>query len=158
MRTALVVAGVVVGVLAVLGLGFVVMMRTRPRALIGPFLRMQRDRLNPRQLEGRAGTAGHWVSVVHHVGRMSGDAYRTPVGVVEVEDGLVIALPYGSGTDWVRNVMVAGAATIEHQGEMVPVDRPKVLPRATANPWFPPSAQRQHRLFGMDEFLLLHRA
>jgi hypothetical protein len=72
-----------------------------------------------------------------------------------VEDGFVIALPYGPGTDWVRNVMAAGGAEVEHDGQRVAVDRPSVVGSAEANHRFEASEQRTHDLFRLDEFLHL---
>jgi hypothetical protein len=34
-------------------------------------------------------------SIVHHKGRRSGRAYKTPVGVVRRHDGYAVALTYG---------------------------------------------------------------
>lgn len=97
--------------------------------------RFNRDVTNPRQL-ATAGRAGAWASVVHHVGRTSGTAYRTPVVSVEVDDGFLFALPYGPGADWVRNVLTAGSATLEHEGRAVAMDDPVIVDRARANPFF----------------------
>jgi hypothetical protein len=43
--------------------------------------------------------------VVHHRGRRSGRAYRTPVNLFPTQRGFVIALTYGPRTDWMRNVL-----------------------------------------------------
>ncbi|WP_370618770.1 nitroreductase family deazaflavin-dependent oxidoreductase [Mumia sp. Pv 4-285] len=50
--------------------------------------------------------------VVTHRGRTSGRAYRTPVAVFRRGDEVAIALVYGPGADWVRNVLAAGGATV----------------------------------------------
>lgn len=67
----------------------------------------------------------------------------------------MIALPYGARADWVRNVLAAASATIEHDGGTYRVDRPAVVGAAVANPWFPRTEQREHRIYGVDEFLSL---
>ena len=46
-------------------------------------------------------------AVVHHVGRRSGHAYRTPVNVFKRDGRYVFALTYGKDSDWVRNVLAA---------------------------------------------------
>lgn len=60
--------------------------------------------------------AGHrWLpvwAVLRHRGRRSGREYATPVAVLVTPDTFVIALPWGTGTDWVRNVLAAGECTI----------------------------------------------
>ena len=64
--------------------------------------------------------AGHrfipvW-AVLRHRGRKSGKTYTTPVAVIPTETTLVIALPYGPGTDWVRNIRAGGRCTIRWKG------------------------------------------
>ena len=46
--------------------------------------------------------------IVVHTGRESGREYRTPVNVFRYQGAFVVALTYGSGADWVRNVLAAG--------------------------------------------------
>jgi deazaflavin-dependent oxidoreductase (nitroreductase family) len=96
--------------------------------------------------------------VIHHVGRRSGQEYRTPVGPFPTADGYVVALPYGPGTDWVQNVLAAGSATLVHEGETIAVERPEVVRTSAVVAHLPDSEQRTLRVFGVDECLLLHRA
>jgi len=109
---------------------------------------------NPRQLR-TAGRPGAYASVVHHVGRSSGSPYRTPVVAVPADDGFLIALPYGRGVDWARNVVASGSATLEHEGATHLVGRPVFVPADAANPHFPAKEQRTHRRFGVQDFLHL---
>lgn len=51
------------------------------------------------------------LGVVVHQGRRSGKEYQTPVNVFAAPDGYVLALTYGADTDWVKNVLAAGAAS-----------------------------------------------
>jgi hypothetical protein len=48
--------------------------------------------------------------VVVHRGRTSGREFETPVNVFNAPSGYAIALTYGSDSDWVKNVLSAGAA------------------------------------------------
>ncbi|MDH5244203.1 MAG: nitroreductase family deazaflavin-dependent oxidoreductase, partial [Chloroflexota bacterium] len=73
------------GIAAVYVLG----MRSRSPFVIGPLVRLQRAVINPRQLRS-AGKPGAYASIIRHVGRTSGKAYETPVGVVPTEDGFLI--------------------------------------------------------------------
>jgi len=83
--------------------------------------RFNRRVLNPRNLE-----RGAW-PVLRHVGRVSGTAYRTPVGVVPVDGGFVINLVYGRRTEWLRNVLAAGEGVIELEGRELACVRPRVV-------------------------------
>jgi len=56
-----------------------------------------------------------WV-VLHHRGRKSGKEYTVPLAVIADDTAFVIALPWGRGTDWVRNVQAAGRCTIRWKG------------------------------------------
>jgi deazaflavin-dependent oxidoreductase (nitroreductase family) len=62
--------------------------------------------------------------VVEHRGRRSGAQYRTPVNVFRVPGGFLIALTYGAGAEWVRNVLAAGGAVLHTRGRRVTVDGP----------------------------------
>jgi deazaflavin-dependent oxidoreductase (nitroreductase family) len=55
-------------------------------------------------------------AVLRHRGRRSGKEYATPVAVIATGTTFVIALPWGRGTDWVRNVTAAGRCTIRWKG------------------------------------------
>lgn len=48
-----------------------------------------------------------------HTGRRSRRAYSTPVNVfTRPGGGLLVCLTYGSGTDWVKNVLAAGGCRV----------------------------------------------
>ncbi|SRR6266540_2563222 len=66
--------------------------------------------------------------VVVHTGRRSGRRYRTPVNVFPAPDGVyVIALTYGPGADWVRNVMAAGRCDLETRGRVEQLGSPEIF-------------------------------
>jgi hypothetical protein len=136
---------------------FVVGMRTKSPAVVNRVRRFNRAVTNPRVLRS-AGSPGASASVVRHVGRISGRNYETPVGPFAVGDDFVIALPYGPGADWVRNVVASGFATLVHEGRTVPVDRPEVVPTAEVIRELPTSEQRTLRLFGVDQCLRVRPA
>ena len=56
-----------------------------------------------------------WGSL-HHQGRRSGKAYVVPIAVIPTDTSFLIALPWGRGTDWVRNVRAARGCTIVWKG------------------------------------------
>lgn len=155
-QIALAVAGLAV-LIGLVSLGFVMSFRTKNRLVLTAVRRTGRRFTNPRVLR-TAGRAGSKTSVVHHVGRTRGTSYRTPVVTALTADGFVIALPYGPRADWVRNVLAAGGASIERDGETVRVEAPRLVTRAEGNPYFAPKDQRTHRRFGIDDFLVVQQA
>lgn len=120
-------------------------------------IRRLNRRLNRAQLD-TAGMPGAFAGLLHHVGRASGSAYATPVSILPLGDDFVIAIVYGSRTSWVLNVMAAGAAAIELEGEHHAVDRPRIVPISTVAEAFPAGERRLQRLLAIDRCLLLHRA
>jgi len=104
-----------------------------------------------------AGHEGSSTSVVRHVGRRSGRTYQTPVIAARHDDSFLIALPYGQRTDWLKNVLGAGSATIVTNGQTYEVDRPEVIPMAEATAYFRPKEQRMHRQFHVDSALEVHQ-
>jgi hypothetical protein len=77
---------------------------------------------------------------------------------VAVADGFLIALPYGTRANWLRNVLASGAASLVTEGRAYEVDRPEIVPMAGVRVHFGPSDQRSFRLFGVDQCLQLRRA
>jgi len=104
-----------------------------------------------------AGKQGSGTSVVRHVGRRSGRTYQTPVIAAQHADKFLIALPYGQRTDWLKNVLDKGSATIVTNGHTYEVDRPEVIPMAEATGYFRPREQRMHRQFHVDAALQVHQ-
>ena len=135
---------------------FLLGMRTKSPAVLDRVRRFNRAVTNPRVLRS-AGSPGASASVIRHVGRVSGRQYETPVGPHVVGDGFVIALPYGPGADWARNVLARTSATLVHEGRTVPVDRPQVVPTTHVLSDLPSSERRTLRVFGVDQCLRLRR-
>jgi deazaflavin-dependent oxidoreductase (nitroreductase family) len=104
-----------------------------------------------------AGTERSSTSVVRHVGRQSGRSYETPVVAVEHDDSFLIALPYGERTDWMKNVLAGGTATVVTHGQAYEVDHPLVIPMTDATRYFRPKEQKLHRRFAVDTCLRVHR-
>lgn len=76
-----------------------------------------------------------WALVVHR-GRKSGRTFRTPLWAFRRGDGFVIALTYGSTSDWVRNVEAAGSFELVHLGRRHRLTNPRVYrdPKASDMP------------------------
>jgi len=104
-----------------------------------------------------AGKPGSNTSIVRHVGRRSGRTYDTPVVAVEHGDDFLIALPYGDLTDWTKNILAKGSATLITNGGAYEVDRPEVIPMTEATTYFRPKEQRMQRRFRVESALRVHR-
>ena len=94
-------------------------------------------------------------AVVSHVGRRSGRSYRTPVNLFRRGDGYVIALTYGADSQWVRNVLAAGAVDVETRGRRVHLVDPEVV-RDPARTLVPAPVRVVLGLANVDEFMLLN--
>jgi deazaflavin-dependent oxidoreductase (nitroreductase family) len=142
--------------LTAIGSLFLLGMRRKSPLVLGPVIWISRRVLNPLQMRS-AGKPGAYASIIRHRGRASGRAYETPVGVIPTDDGFVIALPYGTRTSWLRNVLASGSAMVVHEGHLYQVDQPEVVPMHDAEHYFSPGDQRSHRGFGVDRCLMLRR-
>jgi len=152
----LTVAGIMAASVAGLALLFLLGMRAKSRLVQGPVIWFSKVLMNPAQLRS-AGRPGAYAGVIRHRGRVSGRDYATPVGLVAVADGFLIALPYGTRANWLRNVLASGSASLLTEGRAYEVDRPEVVPMAGVSHFFGPSDQRSFRLFGVDQCLRLRR-
>ena len=95
-------------------------------------------------------------AVVHHRGRVSGRSLALPVTPIATPDGFIVNLPWGAGTNWVRNVLAAGGCTLRWKGADHRLDDPRILDAAAARPYYSKSAWwiAQH-LFPADAWLSL---
>lgn len=65
--------------------------------------------------------------ILGYRGRTSGKAYRTPMNVFRHDDEWLFALTYGSDVQWVKNVLAAGAATLEIRRHTVHLVEPELF-------------------------------
>jgi deazaflavin-dependent oxidoreductase (nitroreductase family) len=155
------VAATIVGTLigaAVVLLGLLVAgLRWQLGPVVDAVRRMNRSVTNPRVMR-TAGTAATQTSVIAHVGRKSGRPCETPVDIISTTTGLLIALPYGTRADWLRNVLAAGSASVVTQGERIDVERPRIVARADVEDLIPRRTLRTLRLFGVNQCLHLEKS
>ena len=148
--------GVVLG-LAALAVAFVVGWRAKSRLVLGPIVWFSKKVMNPMQMR-TAGTSGAYASIIRHRGRISGAEYATPVGVIADGEAFLIALPYGSRAQWLRNVLAAGSATLVHEGTTYQVDRPELIALPTVADRFSASDQGLFRWLRVEDCLRLQNA
>ena len=67
------------------------------------------------------------LGVIVHRGRRSGRSYQTPVNVFSAGDGYVVALTYGSDSDWVKNVLAAGGCELRTRGQIIQLGSPRLF-------------------------------
>jgi deazaflavin-dependent oxidoreductase (nitroreductase family) len=119
---------------------------------LDPVRRFNKYILNPLTLRFAGSRIGPY-SVVQHVGRRSGHAYATPVVARPMGEHFFMPLPYGANVDWCRNVLAAGQATVEYQGQSYAVVAPEVVGQEDGLPAFPPGQQWLYRRLGFPQFL-----
>ena len=107
---------------------------------------------NPRELERGVRP------VLTHVGRVSGETYRCPLDAHRVDGGYVFILVYGSGSDWVRNVLAAGNARLTIDGEEIDLTGPRVVNADEAWRVLPDTVKRPPRLLRITEYLRMDLA
>jgi deazaflavin-dependent oxidoreductase (nitroreductase family) len=151
------IVGAVVLGLATLAIAFVIGWRAKSGLVLGPIVWMSKKAMNPMQMR-TAGTPGAYASIIRHRGRRSGTEYETPIGVVSDGDGFLVALPYGTRAQWLRNVLSSGSATLVHEGATYRVDRPELIPLATVAERFSASDQGLFRWLRVEHGLRLQRA
>jgi hypothetical protein len=86
------------------------------------------------------------LAIVQHLGRRSGQSYRTPVLAFPTDEGYVSPLPYGTDTDWCLNVLEAGKCN------------PRIVNREAALPLLPALLRPGLRLANLPGYLLLDRS
>jgi len=74
-----------------------------------------------------------WAMIVHR-GRRSGAEYRTPVLAVRSGSTLYVALFYGSGAQWARNLRAAGGGEVIRRGRRERIADVRVLRDPNAEP------------------------
>jgi deazaflavin-dependent oxidoreductase (nitroreductase family) len=94
------------------------------------------------------------VAVVVHRGRRSGRGYQTPAILFTADGRFIIALTYGPGTDWVKNVLAAGGCEIRTRGRRFQARDPQVYHDGSRQHISPVSRQFL-RLVRASEFLSL---
>jgi deazaflavin-dependent oxidoreductase (nitroreductase family) len=91
------------------------------------------------------------------VGRSSGRPYETPVAAFPTASGFVVALPYGRGAEWCKNLLAAGGGTVRYAGATVAVRDPAFLDRDQALAALDGLPRAVFSRLPLDDFLRLER-
>ena len=146
----------VLAVLALLVVAFVLGMRTQSPLVLRPIVWISKRFMNPVQMR-TAGQPGAYAAIIRAPGRRTGRMYETPVGVVAVDDTFLITTPYGTGAQWLQNVLAAGDAVLVTEGHTYHVDRPEMIAMRDVVHHFSPTDQRLSKLLAMTDCLRLRR-
>ena len=92
-------------------------------------------------------------SVVRHTGRRSGRAFETPVAARRVADGFVLALAFGRGAHWYRNLVANAGGVIRWRGIDYPVGAPQEIPADEAMRAFLPIQRAGLRAADIDGYI-----
>jgi deazaflavin-dependent oxidoreductase (nitroreductase family) len=96
---------------------------------------------------------------IQHAGRRSGRVYLTPASAHVRGSVIVIALTFGSQSDWARNVRAAGSCTVRINGRSYRATNPRLLSREEAAPLltaaFSPVQRAGLRMLGVGQCLRL---
>ena len=92
--------------------------------------------------------------ILTHVGRKSGRLYRTPVNVFRAPEGFLIALTYGRESEWVKNVVAAGACQLETRGVLYQLSAPTIVHDPTRRR-FPLFVRTVLGIIGANDFMQL---
>ena len=95
--------------------------------------------------------------ILAHVGRKSGNVYRTPVNVFRASNGFIIALTYSSQSEWVNNVLAAAGCELRTRGKRYELSAPHVVHDPTRRR-FPIPVRVVLRLVGADEYMELSKS
>ncbi|MFH5211187.1 nitroreductase family deazaflavin-dependent oxidoreductase [Antrihabitans sp. NCIMB 15449] len=66
-------------------------------------------------------------AVVHHTGRSSGRAFKTPIMGFKTPEGFAIPMLYGPQSQWVKNLLAAGGGEIQRGGKRFRLVDPRVV-------------------------------
>lgn len=91
--------------------------------------------------------------VLTHTGRTSGRTYRTPLDAHPVDGGYLFILVYGSKSDWARNILASGSASLRVDGRDVALSNPRVIGKDEAWRVLPGNVKRPPRLLKITEYL-----
>lgn len=104
------------------------------------FVRKFSRLFNPANIKAIENGKGPY-SLIRHTGRVSGKAYRTPVDAAYLGDHVLITLPYGRRSDWLKNVLAKGGCEIVHMNQTYISSNPKILDIEEARALLPPGKE-----------------
>ena len=106
-----------------------------------------------------AGRRIRMYSMLKHTGRVSGREYRNPVSAYPLGDGFVIAVLYGSESQWIKNVTATKKFTLRTKGRDHHLVNPEIIGPNQALPAFPLLIRKRlAKKHELTDFVWAHRA
>jgi deazaflavin-dependent oxidoreductase (nitroreductase family) len=93
--------------------------------------------------------------VVIHLGRSSGAVFQTPLDAHPTRGGYVLVVRYGPGSDWVRNILAAGTATLRVEREEHRLDSPRLVSQQEAVDELAPGFEPDADFYKAEHYLLM---
>lgn len=93
--------------------------------------------------------------VITHVGRSSGKAYHTPLDAHQVDNGFIFFPLYGPDSDWVKNVLATGTATLKVGDDEFELISPRLVTKEEALRQLPASTKPPANFLGVTDYLLM---
>jgi hypothetical protein len=95
--------------------------------------------------------------VLRHVGRKSGTTYEIPIVALPTRGGFLIPLPFGDGTQWLKNIQASDRAGLRHAGFDYVIDHPELVDLESAGPDLPRWVRFAARRVGIGQFVRVRR-
>jgi hypothetical protein len=80
------------------------------------------------------------------------------LSVFRTADGVAVLLPYGTDSDWVKNLQAANGGQVKLSGKTFRVTNPRIVPTADAVESVKPPWRQTMKATGIESSLLLTRA
>ena len=90
---------------------------------------------------------------VEHVGRRTGRRHVTPLNAFRDGDVVTVALTYGRGTDWLRNVRAAGGCRMRVGPDVLTLGPPRDIATEEGRGRMPAPVRVVLALLDVDEFV-----
>jgi len=98
------------------------------------------------------------MAVIHHVGRKSGNEYRTPVLAFRSPRGFVVPMTYGRDVDWGRNIVKARGCELTSLGRRHALRNPRIVDGDEAYDHLPFGVRSVLKAANLPGFVLLDHA
>ena len=98
--------------------------------------------------------AGHgWFVELEHVGRRSGQTFRTPLMAFRSGSTVTVALTYGPDVEWLRNLRAAGGGRMHIGRSLVTLGPARTLTEAEGRRRMPVPVRQMLPVLGCHDFV-----